>query len=104
MPFNPLPICRFCELRPAKRRRGLCALCYETRKIRKRYDDKPISPRANRGVDFVARKSLRPLPEPTFCPPGSEAKVEVFIKRRKAKESLWHLLDARDWEDWEELE
>lgn len=50
--------------------------------------------RGNRGPGLIEWQR-RTLPQPTDAKPGTEAKVQVLVRRARREELLWHPTDAK---------
>lgn len=92
-----MPQCRHCNIRPAKRPRGLCSKCYYTPGLRLLYG--PISKFGHRGTGISGPKVSARLPTPTHHPPGTPGKIAVMIERAAAGLLLFHPRDAGDPEE-----
>lgn len=83
--------CRHCHLRrPPGCGRGLCRVCWDDPKIRKRYPW--LRRQWGRGWEYDTLPAGT-APEPTRIRPGPE-KIAVLIARRKAKQQLHHPADV----------
>lgn len=87
------PACRLCLVKSASRPRGLCWVCYYTRRDEVPMTDSPHARRGN-GVG-VADNPCRPPAEPTAALPGTDAKVAVMAARAARGEAVFHAEDAR---------
>lgn len=86
-------VCRHCHHKYVNRPRGLCFHCFYAPGVRDLYPT--CSKYGRRGVP-MRNEDKHPLPTPTACLPGTEAKVEVLEARALAGEQLFSPLDARD--------
>ena len=82
--------CRHCQLRHATRPRGLCWLCYESRKVRSLYPSTSKFGRRGVGLNCHAGKPQKS----TSAPPGTAERVEVMAARAERGEELWHDRDS----------
>lgn len=81
-------ICRHCHAEAVTRPRGLGWKCYYTPWIRAMYPS--ISKYARRGIGADTTGSLPIATEPTDARPGSEAKVEILLRRAQQGVALFH--------------
>ncbi len=89
----PRSKCPACEERPPglDGRRGLCRSCWDDPVIRARYE-------ALAGVGEAAPLAPR---DGVTCPrsatlPGTTARVDVMVERRRLGQPLWNVLDAEE--------
>ncbi len=81
--------CRHCGKKCSPGRRNLCWKCSQSKVIRDKYP--PASKYGNRGVLDTCKS--QPLPMPTRCHPGTEAKIAVMGQRASKGLAIHHPLD-----------
>jgi len=100
-PLEPRPRCRHCQRRAGSRRhRGLCRVCHCQPHIRQQY---PVQPGGYAGEPNTRAGRRQPLPDtPTDALPGTEAKSLVLMERVARREQLFHPLDRRIDDVWDD--